>query len=512
MSDPVSKYITQQTGITLDVQSLSDNDNVTKIDTLIAANDLPDICQIVGAGLPKQLPEMVTAKEILPLDGYISSALTPALASDNNAQAMIAANKIQSPDGNLYTIGLDKGTWDSGTGPSLGNYIRWDLYAKLGYPTIRNMTDLAGVLCQMQALEPKAPDGKPTYASAVFQGALIDDGNLTTAGLIKGPDYLFTIDIATNQVSDNNLLKDTNSVFWQSLQFDNTLYQKGMLDPNSFTQTYNDYMNNVPYYMDTELSWTANGTTASWQQGTIQGDPSMGFMALPASAFGFTSTSLYSNMIQGERQFVVSASCKNPDRAVQLLDFLSSYEFSRIANNGLEGTNWNMTNGVPTPTQDYLNLTGDMLTAAQAQTGAGYFTHTCGYANGSIDPGTNTPVSVLINAAPPTSVQKDFLTHYNAASIPGVFKQGVNVYNNSTIVDWGTLSSDLQTYETQLQTYMAQQEAACIMAKSDSEFTADQTAFINGLDAFKIDDIFKFYHDTCAANLAKYASVYGMLK
>lgn len=56
---------------------------------------------------------------------------------------------------------------------------------------------------------------------------------------------------------------------------------------------------------------------------------------------------------------MVNANTENPERCVALLDFVSTYDFSRIAWNGLEGQFWNVEDGEAVPTDDYLKVTKD---------------------------------------------------------------------------------------------------------------------------------------------------------
>ena len=62
-----------------------------------------------------------------------------------------------------------------------------------------------------------------------------------------------------------------------------------------------------------------------------------------------------------------------------MLDFVSTYEFSRIAWNGLESGMWNMEDGEmsePVPTDEYLKVTKD--DALGVETGINVYHHFCG--------------------------------------------------------------------------------------------------------------------------------------
>ena len=133
------------------------------------------------------------------LDDYIAD-YAPNLNADNNAQAMMAANRLDAPDGKLYKIGLNKGYWDSaGLGPQRGYYIRWDLYQQLGYPQITTTDELCEVLAQMQALEPQNKSGQPTYAAGAWNNGIPDSilwPQALMMGYSTGPDNILAVDIA----------------------------------------------------------------------------------------------------------------------------------------------------------------------------------------------------------------------------------------------------------------------------------------------------------------------------
>lgn len=503
-SDPVSKYITEKTGVTLNISNLGDSNN-DKLSAQIAGNDLPDLFPTPAT---TTLKKMIEADEIVPLDD-LAAKYGKTLNSDNLAKAMIKSNQLTSPDGKLYSIGMCRGTWDDGVNPVRALYIRWDLYKKLGYPPIKSLDDLANVLIQMQKLEPKTKDGKKTYAL----GSSVDSYEFTccvgywrTCGFCDGADKLQYLDIETGKPASENLLTTKDSLFWQGFKFANKLNQAGVFDPDSFTQTtqYADKVKTGTYMLLPE-GWNATDANKKFKE---DGTPEKGYVALPASMFGYSNYMLYGNNIPGERQFSIAKTCKNPERAMQLLDFVSSYEFSRIANNGLEGTNWTMKDGKPTPTEAYLNMSSDDV----AKTGAGVYDHFCGYESGTIDPTTKTTVDCTKNVLPLTSYQKDFIQHFGEKTMTDVYKKNVKTYENNVLVDWGTLDDDMKTYETNLVTYMRQGETKAILAKNDAEFEKVQDSFIQGLSSYKEDEIFKFYTDAANNSLKKMQPVYDMLK
>lgn len=97
-------------------------------------------------------------------------------------------------------------------------------------------------------------------------------------------------------------------------------------------------------------------------------------ICLPSKDFGYKNVTLFDNMVKGERQWVVAKTCETPERAVQLLDFLSSFEFSRIAHDGVIGSNWDMVDGKATIiNEDFIGMNEEETIENSLETGARIF-------------------------------------------------------------------------------------------------------------------------------------------
>lgn len=152
-------------------------------------------------------------------------------------------------------------TWD----------IRWDLYKKLGYPIVKNMDDLITLFEQMKEICPTDENGNPTYAVSLWPDW---DGNMVMYVKSFATAYWGYDEMQLGLYdSDTGIMHDaleTDGPYLQSLKFFNTLYQKGLLDPNSMTQTYDgmieklkaggtffsifNYAGSLGYNTDTHLS------------------------------------------------------------------------------------------------------------------------------------------------------------------------------------------------------------------------------------------------------------------
>lgn len=527
-SDPVSEYITEQTGITIDLIPLADGDpdgTRTKITGMIASNNLPDIIWYSGYVDEASVFQSGTIMDLTEL----VETNAPNMKEDKWAQAMIAFNKtLGNPlgDGKLYKISTFRGSAGLATGPIVGNYIRWDLYKELGYPEIESYdTDLIPVLKQMQELEPENANGQKTYAIGAWAGSgqlefLSSFAIGVCEGVALGPDSLLEAPIDTNLPTEKNGLKETDSLFWRGVRFFNQAYQAGILDPDSFTQNMDQYQSKVNEgrYMMVPCSWHAGGASGKF---ISDGSPEKGYQPLPPLN-GTDSYSLYFSNINGEKHIAIAKSCKYPERAMELLDFMSTYEFSTIANVGVEGNTWNMVDGVPQPSQELLDFklgkyeTAD-ATAFQLATGVGIYDHCCGYAGAEIDPDTGimvdfTKQNETIIEAGKTDLLNDYLEHYQVDSFAELVQENVEHTMNYNISAYGSLPEELKSVEQNLIIYTQQGVAKCVLSKDDAEFEKNQQEFIDGLDAYQVDDIFDAYYQNATETLKDLPAILEMLQ
>ena len=127
-------------------------------------------------------------------------------------------------------------TWD----------VRWDLYKQLGYPEVKNMDDLLQLMIDMKAICPTDENGNETYAVSLWPDW---DGDMVMyvkafATAYYGYDEhgVGLYDPSTGEYHD---ALEANGPYLTALKFFNKLYQNGLLDPNSMSQTYDNMYEKV---------------------------------------------------------------------------------------------------------------------------------------------------------------------------------------------------------------------------------------------------------------------------
>ena len=518
-SDPVSKYIEDNLNIDLYLTAVTEADWPTQLSAMLADNDLPDVFLLSDP--TKQLPMLLESASVLNLEPYLEE-YAPNTMNDPAGQLMVTAERMpaNSPDGNMYLWGMCKGSWDDGTVPTCGHYLRWDLYKEAGYPKLENYDDdLLDVLEQMVALEPETADGQKTYGCGAWFGAGQGWGEwvftfglgpqegvnlMETTGRVLG---VYTVDSTPLEA---NQLTDPESVFWRAVRFYNKANQRGLLDPDSFTQTSDVYEENLKAgkYMFNVPGWMS--TNANTEFNKAEGNEKT-FVSMPSLTAD--AEDRFGNMYRGERQYVVNANTENPERCVALLDFVSTYEFSRIAWNGLEGGMWNMEDGEPVPTDEYLKVTKD--DALGVETGINVYHHFCGFGNGTIQPdGYTTDLyqfSTKAMEAKMNDTIKDFIDHYGAESQVDVYRQETPVTDSMNYISFGDPEGDVASWVNEINAYMGKNVFKCVACESDEEFEAMRDSMIEELKAsYHVDEVFDYFYQDALAQAEDVATLVEM--
>ena len=298
---------------------------------------------------------------------------------------------------------------------------------------------------------------------------------------------------------DNNQMTDPEGYFWRAVQFYNKANQRGLLDPDSFTQKSDVYEQKMKdgRYMFNVPGWMSSSANAEFNK--TEGNQ-MTFVSLPS--ISADAEDRFGNMYKGERTYGVSANAKYPERCVALLDFLSTYDFSRIAWNGLEGTNWNVENGEPVPTDDYLVATRD--DAFGVLTGASVYHHFCGYGNGTVNPadGFSTDLyqfSTKATEKKTNDTSKDFCDYYKQSNLVDVYKAETTTTKSVNMINFGEAPEDMTSYINGLNAYVGKNVFKVVAAKDDAEFAQLRDEMIAGMSEYHVDEIFQHFYDEAVA-------------
>ncbi len=204
-------------------------------------------------------------------------------------------------------------TWD----------LRWDLYKELGYPEMKTLDDMVDVLAQMKEICPTDDNGKTTYGVSLFNDW---DGDMvmfvkSTASAYYGYDeFGFGLYDSVEQKYYPCLAED--GPYLECLKFYNTLYQKGLLDPDSQTQKYDgmveDYQNGTAFLnVFNFLGSALYNSEAHAAEGKAM------YPCPPADA---QPIAYGQNIYGGNRPWTIGAKTEYPELCMVILNWLSTPE------------------------------------------------------------------------------------------------------------------------------------------------------------------------------------------
>ena len=216
-------------------------------------------------------------------------------------------------------------------------HVRFDLYEKLGHPVINTLEDFIPVLADMVALEPTTPFGTKTYAVSSFPDW---DGDMVM--MVKSTPALYgweefhigLYDTKTQTWED--CLKE-GGWYLRALKFYNTLFQMGLYDPDSMTQTWDGvrekYQNGQAMF--NIFSWIADNYNTDENM-------NVGRMMRPVVARDQVNLASGLNVFGGNRLWAIGANSNYPELCMEIINWFATPEGVLSYNYGPKGLTWDI--------------------------------------------------------------------------------------------------------------------------------------------------------------------------
>lgn len=320
----------------------------TLYETRAAAGNLGDL--IICSGQNNNLQELVTAGLVIDIRDYLKDQdIMQYEAAIRNLNDPVDAQAIYAIPTSVSFQSCTEPSESSD--PTFGPYLRYDLYASIGYPAIKNLDDLVDVLAQMQSKHPVSESGNPTYAFSFFKDW---DGNMMNCA--KQPACFYGYDeygflLAKADGSDYQDIMADDSFYLKILKLYFDANQLGLVDPDSPNQNYNEMFDkyaagDILYAPWPWLGRSAYNTTANRTSGK-------GFMFVPIEDMQILLNGC--NPYGDDTAIVaVGRNAKDPERLADFINWLYSPE-GIYANSaqavtgtaGPEGLTWEMTDDGP---------------------------------------------------------------------------------------------------------------------------------------------------------------------
>lgn len=286
---------------------------------------------------------------------------------NENYQEALEKNRQLDSENRLYGIygNICKGT-DGHEDFYNCFYIRWDLYSKLGYPEINTLEDFEPLLADMVKLA--SEDSESTIygisAFSTWDSTMLDIVR-STAALYGYTDFGFGM--YNHATGAYEPCIDEDGIYVRCLKFYNSLYRAGLLDPSSESQNYTiaqkDYGSGKAVMGMYKYITDPYNTTARLSKGKYM---------VPIAAKDFCSIADEYSPYGHNAIWSISSTCKNPELAMQLINWLYTPEGVLTNLYGPQDVSWSYDDsGMPYITEfGYSCLNDDSTLMPEGYTGA----------------------------------------------------------------------------------------------------------------------------------------------
>lgn len=343
------EWIRENLGIDLQVSTYSDYE--TKMNTLLAANQLPDLFSIWG-----NVSDVVGTGCLLELSDLIEQ-YAPNVTEDYQNIPELSRYKV---DGGIYTLAQIRrdDNWEQGSVPC----IRTDLLAEQG---IAIPTTWAALYDALEALSKAYPD-------SIAYGTRGDDRLLfnymsPVRGL--GGDYgLYQDDAGTWHMG---CLEDS---YKESLQYIHKMYEAGILDNEYLIVSADDWKSGLGtgkylFYYDNPVFLDTLNKTLRETNPNAKLEPIMFLANDKGETVNYGHSDNYYNV------WGISADTPNKEVLMKFVNWLYSEQGGYLMNYGVEGVHWEMKDGKPqfldSVVEEYKARTGDPTYEAGSEIGIG---------------------------------------------------------------------------------------------------------------------------------------------
>jgi len=384
-------------------------------------------------------------------------------------------------------------------------WLPWDFYNEIGAPKLRNMNDLLDALEKIQKAHPRGIDGNPAYAISLWP-----DWDVTSNEIINQTVKWYGVEVASGQptssvlLDTNNKMKsltDDNGEYLKMLKFFYTANQRGLVDPDSGTQQWDQMvakMQNRRVY----LWWY------SWQRGfwnsTARGNSRENFIPIPVDdMFFFQDGDSY---FGDGRVIGVGSKVNNAkrDKIMTFLDWLAGPEGLEAVHNGIRGFNYKvLPDGTYEMTPEGERAFSDTTLRVPAEYGGGVWNDGNSWINQwiahsvSINPNNKYPYNSAFWPAEiekaKTATQREWIAKFGAANEVEYLKKNnqigivprVNVILPSDPTDIALIRSQCATITKDASWKM-------IFARNDTEFNRLWTDMKTQLNGFGWDKLVQY--------------------
>ena len=359
-------------------------------------------------------------------------------------------------------------TWDT----------RWDLYKKLGYPKVKNLQDYHKMLKNMQKLCPSDDSGNKVYAVSLWpdwDDAMVMYVKAMATAYYGYDELALGLYDPTNGKYHDAL--EENGPYLEMLKWFNDLYQDGLIDPDSMTQTYDEMIAKVQNGGTLFSIFNYSGSLGyNTKEHTSAGK--LMYCMKPEDA----SPIVYGMNTQGgDRVWSIGAKTEYPEKCMEIINYLATPEGRMTMEYGPKGYTWDYDD----QKHAYLTDVGVKCQNDKNTTmGGGYkgsyhdgelqinnITWSLDASNPDSDGETYNKESwASYNATPSSDIEKDWRDKTGCTTINEYMEKGKYTVAPGTSFYKETQDTTLKTTWNQVTTEIKNSSWKAIYAKSDKKF------------------------------------------
>ena len=482
-TDPVAKMIAAKTGVTLVVDHPVGGDQQA-IPLMIASGQYPDLVYARG-----KISLLIEAGAVIPLDDLIEERgkYIKELYGDQLTRLRNSPN-----DPHIYTLGtydVIPGIWKTdGT-----MQIQHAVLKELGYPRMRTLDDYEKALKAYIAEYPSV-NGQKTIGFSMLIDTwqwYISLSNPSSLLIGHPDDGQWFVDQQTLKAQYKFLHPDTK-YFYKWL---NRMNAEGILDPESFTQKEDIWKAKIASGRVLGLAYPVWGYNDSRSLLINSGMQDRTYAYLPIMLDeSYTCAVLKDSGFTGGWGIAITATCKDPQRAFDFLDWMCGEEAQILVNWGIEGVNYEVADGkrvVPDEEQRRIETDPDY----QKKTGVGQWVYPFPMrGNGYIDSTGNyitRDSPQRIKDQEYLDVEKETLAAYGAKMwidlFPSTESLGVSQYGQA----WQyALPPDANTIITEADNYLKNALAVAVLGRPE-DFETQWRKIVQDLRGIGVEDASK---------------------
>ncbi len=327
---PVAQKIQEITGVTLEIENEMGGDPKQRLGIMAASGEYPDLVYAKG-----DLNILKEAGAILELDDLIEEH-GPNLKTLYGDYLPRLRWSIDDP--HIYYVGTYP-VHEVSLEPSAAFWLQHAVVKELGYPELKTLDDFESAIKEYYAKCPQI-EGQDTIPLTILADEwrfLISVTNPAWAATGGSDDGEWYVDPETYEVVRHHTREEEKEYF----RWLNHMYNEGLLDPESFTQKYDQYKAKIASGRTlalTDAAWEISEAQTALRQAGLE-DRMHGQYPIVLDE----DTECRVNQSPGYTGgwgISITKNCEDPERAIAFLDWMATEEAQVLTHWGIEGEHW----------------------------------------------------------------------------------------------------------------------------------------------------------------------------